>query len=221
MPDEIRLVATTIHGRALVRRVDGARPRGVLLGFHGYREDARIQLDRLAAIPGANDWLLVSVQGLHRFYRGRTEDVVASWMTREDREPMIADNIAYVDAVVASLGLEDDVPVVCAGFSQGAAMAFRSGIRGRRRAAAIVGVGGDVPPDVLSDPSIVFPPVLLVRGASDPWHTQDKLEADEAALLARRAHVRSLVVDCAHEWTSELSRRVGPFLASLEHPGYS
>jgi hypothetical protein len=72
----------------------------MLVGFHGYAESADVQLDRLRAIPGTERWLLVSIQGLHRFYQPRTNDVVASWMTRQDRELATVDNLAYVTAVL-------------------------------------------------------------------------------------------------------------------------
>ena len=108
-----------------------------------------MQMERLRAIPGAAAWTLVSVQGLHRFYRGRTEEVVASWMTREDREVAIADNIAYVDAALDAVPHDGSTRIVFAGFSQGVAMAFRAALRGRRRAAGVIAIGGDVPPELL------------------------------------------------------------------------
>ena len=47
------------------------------------------------------------MQGLNRYYT-RHGDMVAAWMTREDRELAIADNIAYVaavlDAVTGAIG---------------------------------------------------------------------------------------------------------------------
>jgi predicted esterase len=139
-------IATRIHGRVLVR--DAANPVAVIVGFHGYMENADIQMARLEALPGSDRWTLISVQGLNRFYRGRSEEVVAGWMTRQDREAMIADNIEYADrAIEASAPAE--IPLFTLGFSQGVAMAFRSAIRGRRRAAGFVAVCGDVPPEVL------------------------------------------------------------------------
>src|SRR5690606_16128814 len=60
-------IPTTTHGRVLVREI--AEPGLVLIGFHGYLEDAGIQMSRLEQIPGSERWTLVSVQGLHRFYR--------------------------------------------------------------------------------------------------------------------------------------------------------
>src|SRR4051812_36982995 len=98
MPIE-RSIAVRTHGRYLVDAPPSASA-GLVIGCHGYAESAETQHARLRSIPGTEHWTCVAVQGLHRFYRGRTEEVVASWMTRQDRDEMIADNIAYVSAVV-------------------------------------------------------------------------------------------------------------------------
>lgn len=209
----VGLVATTIHGRVLVR--DAANPVGILAGCHGYMENAAIQMDRLTAIPGAEAWTRVSIQALHRFYKGRSEDVVASWMTREDREAMIADNLQYVDAVIASVAPPGNCPVVWAGFSQGVAMAFRAAACGQFRACGVIAVGGDVPPELIADSATRFPPALLVRGARDEWLTQSRFDADAAALRSRGVAVETLVVDGAHEWTAEVSAAAGEFLHTL------
>jgi predicted esterase len=219
MSDEIdtRLIATTTHGRVLVRDARAGAARGVLVGFHGYKEQAAIQMDRLQAIPGAALWTLVSIEGLHRFYRGRGEEVVASWMTRHDREAAIADNIEYVDAALDSIPHDASTKIVYAGFSQGVAMAFRAAVRGRRAAAGVIAVGGDIPPELLSDPRTSFPPVYLVRGARDEWFTAQKFRADLNALSARSPapRVRALEFDGGHEWHDSVAEAAGEFLLSV------
>jgi len=80
---------------------------------------------------------LVSVQALHRFYSRGHEKVVASWMTRQDREQAIADNLGYVNRVInALLADAPEVPVIFVGFSQGVAMAYRAAVLGAHRARA-------------------------------------------------------------------------------------
>jgi len=195
-------IAAPTHGRVLVR--DVSIPRAVIVGFHGYMESAAIQMERLEALAGSERWTVISVQGLHRFYKGRSEDVVASWMTRQDRDAMIADNIAYVDRAIEAAA-PAGVPLFTTGFSQGVAMAFRTAIRGRRRASGIVAVGGDVPPELLADPTLALPAVLLARGEGDDWYTAAKLEADVRVLRARGAHVDPVVYPGGHEWTAEVS----------------
>lgn len=201
-------IPTTIHGRVLVRAA--ADPEAVIVGFHGYMETAEIQMARLAALPGSDRWTLIAVQGLHRFYRGRTQDIVAGWMTRQDREDMIADNIGYADRVIEAAA-PAGIPLFTTGFSQGVAMAFRTGLRGRRPARGIAAVGGDVPPELLADPSLRFPDVLLARGERDEWYTPAKLDADAAA-LGGRTRVRRFIYPAAHEWTLDVTAAVAEFI---------
>jgi predicted esterase len=213
--DEVHLIATTTHGRVLVREARAAASRGLLVGFHGYMETADVQMERLARIPGASTWTLVSVQGLHCFYRGRTDQVVASWMTRQDREVAIADNLEYVSAALEAAPHDDATPIVYAGFSQGVAMAFRAALRGRAGGAGVIAVGGDVPPELLADSALRFPRVLLARGDRDDWLTAQKFAADVAALQSRGVGLRTEVFDGAHEWSDEVSIAAGEFLAAL------
>jgi len=203
-------IATRIHGRVLVR--EAADAVAVLAGFHGYMENAEIQMARLEALSVSDRMTLVSVQGLNRFYRGRGEDVVASWMTRQDRDAMIEDNIEYCDRAI-DLAAPPEIPLFTAGLSQGVAMAFRAAMRGRRRAIGVVAVGGDVPPELLQDATLTFPAVLLARGESDAWYTSAKLEADASALRARHTTVETVMYPGGHEWTADVSAAASRFLS--------
>src|SRR5439155_9659348 len=130
--------------------------------------------------------LIVSVQGLHRFYRGRSQDVVASWMTRQDRELMIADNIAYVSAVIDAVSREWHIngTLVFAGFSQGVAMAFRAAVRGSHPPIVVLALGGDIPPELEGDGLARFSTALIGRGGRDEWYSPASFAADEARLRA-------------------------------------
>ena len=75
-------------------------PERLLIGFHGYAETAEVHLDALLKIRGIEKWTIASVQALHPFYTARTQQIVASWMTKLDREQAITDNIAYVRSVL-------------------------------------------------------------------------------------------------------------------------
>jgi len=206
-------IRTSTHGRVLVRRADQRDPAVVLAGFHGYMENAAIQMARLAAVPGSDAWTLVSIQGLNRFYRGRSEEVVAGWMTREDREDAIADNIEYAEAALQAAVTDARCPIVCVGFSQGVATAFRAGTRGAPHSVGIVAVGGDIPPELLADPQVNFPRLLLLRGARDDWYTEAKLSSDVAALERRGVTPRVHIYDAAHEWTPDVAAQIAAFVA--------
>ena len=215
LTDDIHSVPTITHGRVMVRRARATGARGLLVGFHGYMENAAIQMDRLAAIPGATAWTLVSIQGLHRVYDRRTQAVVASWMTHEDREDAIADNLAYMHAVLDAVPHSPSRPMVFAGFSQGVAMAYRAACRASLSSAGIIAVGGDVPPELLADDAVRFPRVLLLRGETDEYYSAAAFEADVRELRARNAPLESRVVAGGHEWGLPVSAAAGDFLNAV------
>ena len=211
----VRTISALTHGRFLIDvPPDTAPPYHLLVGFHGYGENAERHLEQLRQIPGASGWLLTAVQGLHRFYSPRRpEDVVASWMTRQDREQAIADNIAYIDAVLAVIVADYPiVRLVFAGFSQGVAMAYRAAVFGASRSHGVIALGGDVPPDVRDRSAAVFPPVLIGRGAQDTWYTEQRLSADVADLQAIGVAVRTIVFEGGHEWGKAFREAAGELL---------
>ena len=193
---------------------ESTAPSAIVIGFHGYMENAEIQMERLVAVSGSEKWTLVSVQGLHRFYRGRSQEVVASWMTRQDRELMIADNLEYATRVL-EMTAPAGATIVTTGFSQGVAMAFRCAVRSGRHVHGVVAVGGDIPPELLADQTSGFPPTLLLRGKYDDWYTAQKLEADRRALEARGVTVRAIDYAAGHDWTADVSAELRTFVDAV------
>jgi predicted esterase len=213
---EARPIAATIHGRYLV---DASAGEGapLLLGCHGYGENAGRHLEKLQQIPGAGGWLLCAVQGLHRFYNTRTGDVLASWMTSEDRDLAIADNVRYVAAVAAEVRARYKTAerTVVAGFSQGVAMAYRAASAGVGRCAGLIVLAGDVPPDVAASSPGSLPPVLVGRGLQDEWYTEEKMDKDLAVLAELGADVTTCVFAGGHDWTPEFYAAAGQLLARV------
>ena len=194
-------IAATTHGRYLVRK---GPPERLLVGFHGYAENAEAHLAELEKIQGNEAWTLVAVQALNRFYA--REKIVAGWMTSQDRELAIADNINYVRSVVDAM--PKPRTLVFAGFSQGVAMAYRAAANIPSQ--GVIALGGDVPPDVRGN----LPPVLLGRGRRDTWYTAEKFEED-LKVLEPITSVTQSVFDAAHEWTDEFRVAAAEYLTRL------
>jgi predicted esterase len=173
------------------------------------------QLDALVRIPGSSAWLLVSVQALHPFYTRNDERVVASWMTRLDRDHALADNIAYVGQVLADLRARyaTRAPLVFCGFSQGGAMAYRAAAYYESQ--GLIVLAADVPPDVAAVTRVPLPPVLVGRGTHDEWYTATKQAADERALAALHVNAEACVFEGGHEWTDAFRERVATFLGRV------
>jgi len=211
-----RTLETRTHGRYLISL--GSEPRGpVLVGFHGYAETAEETLDRLRKIPLNELWSVVSVQGLHQFYRRRTDEVVASWMTRQNRELAIGDNSAFVGDVLRRASEEFSLGsvVVMAGFSQGVAMAYRAAATLDGSVGGVIACGGDVPPELGAEALIRIRAVLIGRGSRDNWYTSEKMVSDESRLRPAGVVLETMIFDGAHEWTPEFDAACSRFLQSV------
>ncbi len=214
-----REIAALVHGRYLLEAP--ADPAGcpLVVGFHGYGENADLHLEQLRRLPGATRWVLCAVQALHPFYN-RAGDVIAGWMTRQQREHAIEDNLRYVSSVVAEVKRELPVSERLAylGFSQGAAMAYRAAAGSGHPCQGVVVLGGDLPPELEPRDLSHFPAVLLGRGSSEEWYDAAKMEHDVELLRKKRVDVRPFVFQGGHEWTNEFRAEAGRFLEEVFRP---
>ena len=185
----------------------------------------------LRRIPGVNAWTRVSIQALNRFYTRGDAKVVANWMTRQDRELAIADNIAYVNAALdqalrtAHSALRTPhsalrtphCPIVFVGFSQGVAMAYRAALMGTRPVAGVIALAGDIPPELTTGapPLQPWPGVLIGVGDKEEWYSPDRVEHDRAFLESRGVPHAIERFDGGHEWTDAFRTAAGQFLTTL------
>lgn len=99
----------------------------MVIAFHGYGQAARKFIYKFEGLDDGKT-LIVCPEGLSRFYwKNFTGDVVASWMTREDRQDDIDDNMNYLNTLLADLltKISDKVEITVLGFSQGCPTASR------------------------------------------------------------------------------------------------
>lgn len=216
---ETRTIEARTHGRYLVRTPPITGPWPVIVGLHGYGENAAMHLTMLESIRATRGWLLVAVQGLHRFYRKGRDDIAASWMTREDRELAISDNINYISQVVDAVRAEFPTgsTLVFLGFSQGTAMAFRAAAH--LRSTMLIVAGGDVPPDIAASTPVSLPPVLYGRGRHDELYSAEFHARDIATLKRLGVTVESVTFEGGHELTLEFLAIAGRALAGLSDVG--
>lgn len=210
---EVLTIEAVVHGRILYEHRASDR---LLVGFHGYAENAERHMLELHKIPGIEAWSVAAIQALHPFYpkRGGGDDVVASWMTRLDRELAIADNVEYVRRALALIrrNSSGEPRVVFAGFSQGVAMAYRAAAFAAR-ASGVIALAGDVPPDVAAA-QVQLPPVLVGRGRRDDWYSADRMERD-VAYLRGVTDLTVSIFDGGHEWSDEFRTAAGEFLSRV------
>ncbi|MEM8601909.1 MAG: phospholipase [Bacteroidota bacterium] len=216
---------------------DDGPVREVWVVCHGYGQLASYFLRHFRAIeaPGR---LVVAPEGLSRFYldgadgqgnQGAYERVAASWMTRDDRDAEIADQVAYLDAVFAEVCARhaadpQTVALVGFGFSQGAATIGRWLDRSPLLAERLHRVQrfltwGNVPPHDLDWPRaraawLDAAAVQIVVGAEDPFLTPERLAQAQAALDGVGVTYEVVPFDGGHRLHAETLREVAGTVAS-------
>lgn len=167
----------------------------VVFVCHGYAQLASEFISEFDVIANAGR-LVVAPEGLHRFYhKGGAEKVVASWMTKEDREDDIRDYISWLDMVAADVLLQcrPDVKVTLLGFSQGAATATRWVTLGMTKIDHLILWCGFFPPDIREDFSIAETQLTVVTASDDRFISKEEEQRQLTNIKARHAtykHVR-------------------------------
>jgi predicted esterase len=211
-----RHIDAVVRGRYLIAGNRSLDSQTLLVGFHGYGESADIMLARLQRVaPEA--FLLCSIQALHPFYT-KNQDVVASWMTSLDREYAIENNQRFVKTVLAEV--LNAAPNVCSvkmiGYSQGAAMAYRSALTGEHPVDSLIIIGGDLPPELQSIDarSMRSNSILLCRGEQDPHFSSAQLAQDCAFFTTRGISFQVHEYQGQHPWNDALDTFIAAYLAA-------
>jgi len=200
----------TVGGRGGAEE-DEKELRELWIVCHGYGQLAAKFLEPFA--PLATPWRrIVAPEGLSRFYLDRSRvgvntqaGVGATWMTREDREHEIADQIVYLDALLDHLlpvASESHVRVRVLGFSQGVATVSRWLVRGRRvRPDEVVLWAGSFPADVdLSQfaSRLAGAPVVFAVGARDELASWAAADVEVGRFSAAGIDARLITFDGGH-----------------------
>jgi predicted esterase len=163
---------------------------------------------------------IVAPEALSRYYldglRGGSHvssAVGATWMTREDRDSEIADQVSYLDTLhdaVAAAVPRDAMQLTAFGFSQGVATVCRWLARGRTRAHRLVCWGGAIPDDVGLDAGspLRHAALWLVAGSRDMYATADRVAQQETVLRTAGMPFTRLSFDGGHRLDDTTMRRL-------------
>ncbi len=178
---------------------------------HGHGQLAARFLSRFAPLE-REDRLFVAPEALSRYYltapntvHRPDSPVGATWMTREDREAEIEDQIRYLDLVYEEVFERVDragVRLWALGFSQGVATVTRWLARGKVSADRVVLWAGMIPPELDETGGRALSargPVTIVVGSSDEFATPKVVAAQEARLRDLGVAYKTMSFEGGHD----------------------
>lgn len=148
---------------------------------HGYGQLAKTFIRRFEVLNTDEDFVLAP-EGLSRFYWGGfTGNVVASWMTREDRLDEINDYCNYLQTLYDHYlpQMPSDVQIILLGFSQGCATQCRWIMKKLPHFHQLVLWAGLLPDDLdftLQTDYFLSKKLHFVYGLKDEFLTEERLQ---------------------------------------------
>ncbi len=169
----------------------------IIFVLHGYGMQAGEFLKKFEALqqPGR---LIIAPEGLSRFYRKAfSGDVVASWMTKEDRLNDIDDYIHYLDDLFFKMSVNPSAKKVVLGFSQGVTTASRWLMNGNSLVDDFVLWCGEFAPDIPKFPAH-RPRIWHVSAQKDEFIPIDRFKKQQEYLTSSGFEVKEYSFDDGH-----------------------
>ncbi len=182
--------------------------------LHGYGQLAETFIQEFVCLdPKTN--LIVAPEGLHRFYKkGFYGDVVASWMTKEDRENDILDNIAFLDLVYSQVNHllpNQQIKINVLGFSQGVATALRWVGNTAFKVNQLICWAGSPPPETELTPLLIRLRAITITqvfGDSDPFFNEQNQIIIISQMVAQGLNVNAISFQGKHELNQSILQRL-------------
>jgi len=172
--------------------------------LHGYGMTAFSML-KSVAVDSENNYLWVAPEGLSRFYwNGFSGPVVASWMTKDDRENEIRNYVDYLNALNAKVNTKQK-PINILGFSQGVATACRWLAYAPLTFNKIVLWAGEPPADIdYQQQQHKFKSLSVVYGKEDPFFQSAQIDKINTLFQATKIDFKLISFEGKHELNKEL-----------------
>lgn len=179
--------------------------------LHGYGQLARYFLNKFEGLE--KGLLIVAPEGLSRFYLDpEHQRVGATWMTREDREHEITDQIEYLDTLTRTVRSQVDpnTRIGVLGFSQGVATACRWSLLGATIFDQLMLWGGSLPAEMdrtRIKEKLMDTRVKIIHGSKDRLVPRTIAEHSLELFKAAGANVTLHEFNGGHELDTVLLKR--------------
>jgi predicted esterase len=188
--------------RAFMTEAPNQATNHIWIVLHGYGQLADRFLSRFSQFA-SNERAFIAPEGLHRFYLdGSSGKIGASWMTREDREKDISDNIEWLNQLYANLCISPHTKKHLLGFSQGAATAVRWFCSNRFEIDSLCLWAGSFPPDVsieINKERFAQTKLFTIHGSRDPIVSTEQMSVLHEMMLVHSVDFKTIQYDGGHQ----------------------
>lgn len=182
----------------------------IWLVCHGYGQLARFFIRRFDVLDEKENYI-IAPEGLSKFYLGNDyKKVGASWLTKENRELHLENQLVYLEEIYKNEISKIDLPnvkLVFLGFSQGVATVCRWAAKMKIPFSKLILWAGSFPADLTKD-DLAFinnnPEIFLVIGKQDQFLSYVKIDEQEKHIIDLGLSPNVIMFEGEHEVKREV-----------------
>lgn len=195
------IVTTQKSARVYFSTAITSKTKEVIIACHGYAQLGKYFIKKFEALSSESVCVVIP-EGLSKFYwEGMGGKVVASWMTKEDRENEIRDYVSYLTQVYELiLDQNPKVSITAFGFSQGTSTISRwLALADSLTINRLILWSGSFPMDVVNHEVFSKIKVDYVVGNKDEYLSNENIEKLMLELTSRNIKPKLTTFDGGHE----------------------
>ncbi|MCK0159396.1 alpha/beta hydrolase [Allomuricauda sp. F6463D] len=183
MSNKEKTVRYTTENTYLTQNELGPKTKNVWLVFHGIGYLSRYFVKYFNSLNAEENYIIVPQAPSKYYLKNEYKYVGASWLTKENTATEIKNVLNYIDAVLESENLSEDLNLVLFGFSQGVSVATRWLANKKIQCKLIVLYAGGIPNELTAGDFDFLNPdtseVKIIYGDQDEYLTPDRLQTEK------------------------------------------
>ncbi|MFL1895545.1 alpha/beta hydrolase [Aquimarina sp. 2-A2] len=163
-----------------------ATTKNIWIVFHGIGYLSKYFI-RLFEDLDKNENYIIAPQAPSKYYKDDGyRRVGSSWLTKENTETEIENVLRYIDAVILSENLPNDVQLIMLGYSQGVSIASRYIARRKFKCDHLILISGAFPKELTNKDFDFLPEstkISHIVGENDPYFEKDNVIAEKERVV--------------------------------------
>ncbi len=213
MPNIEKSVTYTTENTYVTLNEITSKTKNIWLSFHGIGYLSRYFVKYFESLDPDENYIVVPQAPSKYYLKNEYKYVGASWLTKENTVSEIENVINYIDAVLDSENLPNNLNLNLFGFSQGVSVLTRWLVRRKLSCNMLVLYAGGIPNELTPEDFTFLEfdrtKIKIIYGDKDEFLTPDRLETEHQKIEALfRGHAEIITFKGGHEVKPKIIRKL-------------
>lgn len=209
MSNTEKTVTYTTENTYLTQNELTSKTKNVWLVFHGIGYLSRYFVKYFNGLSAEENYIIVPQAPSKYYLKNEYKYVGASWLTKENTATEVKNVLNYIDAVLESENLPEDINLMLFGFSQGVSVATRWLASKKVNCKLVALYAGGIPNELTANDFMFvdhdFTEIKIIYGDEDEFLTPDRLKGEKIKVEKLfQSNAETITFDGGHEVKPEI-----------------